>query len=771
MTQVDPTNARSVAMSPAAGRRTAPGRPGCRVELVEDIPTGHDVPLTLEVATIDPIGPGDSLELLGSPGAALAGFVPLALGAPLTRAELAVPGRAAPFDDAAEHLTALLDLVAARAAIAIAEAWHAGRRGDAIVPHPFEREIVARIGAGDVADPLAGARARLTDQADAVAARVSASLDADLELPLLELARELGLSDLATQLLVAALAPRARAEIGRRYRLLADEAGRPICDDTLLATLLAGDDARVRDQLYAELAEAGALLRYGLVTRDGRGGLDVDDAVLARLRGQPVPRSPASVLRAADRPLDELVLDRAALRTLVVELAAPRDAPVRVVVRGRRGSGRHAVIAALAARVDRRIACIDADQLPHGPARAPALRRELARAVISRAVPTISGLEVTGSADPATARLVAQVLRAHPGPLVVRTAEDAEVPLDPGYVDVVLAPLSEPEREQAFAIELDRHDLAGNAARLAARHRVGPGAIARAVAEARRRIDRTRDDATATVDAVIRQRVAARLGQDATRVTRLATWGQVSLPSELIESLRELIGRARHGRTVFDDWGYDRRTAARGLTALFHGPSGTGKALVAGLIARELGLELYRVDLATLLAKWGGEAAKHLGELFEAAEEGRLMLLFDDADALIARRREPGGSIDHLLQRLDAFDGVAIVTTRLEDPDAIDPAFERRLAMRLRFPFPDEALRAQLWATHITPQIPTAGRLDFATLARRFPLSGGCIRNSAVRAAFLAAQEKSALTQAHLERAVQLEVRELGRPGDDDRPG
>jgi SpoVK/Ycf46/Vps4 family AAA+-type ATPase len=256
----------------------------------------------------------------------------------------------------------------------------------------------------------------------------------------------------------------------------------------------------------------------------------------------------------------------------------------------------------------------------------------------------------------------------------------------------------------------------------------------------------------------------------ATRVTRLATWSQVSLPDELLDSLRELIGRARHGRTVFDDWGYDPRPAARGLTALFHGPSGTGKALVAGVIARELGCELYRVDLAQLIAKWGGEAARHLDELFEAAEDGRLMLLFDDADALLApcADRRAHLAVDDLLRRLDAFDGVAILTTHLEGPAAIDPADERRFAIRLRFPFPDEALRARLWAAHVTSQIPTAGPLDFAALARRFRLSGGCIRNSAVRAAFLAAHDRSALTQAHLERAVLLEVRDLA---DDRRPG
>jgi SpoVK/Ycf46/Vps4 family AAA+-type ATPase len=248
------------------------------------------------------------------------------------------------------------------------------------------------------------------------------------------------------------------------------------------------------------------------------------------------------------------------------------------------------------------------------------------------------------------------------------------------------------------------------------------------------------------------------------------------LPEDMLDSVRELIGRARHARTVFDAWGYDRRVAtARGLTALFYGPPGTGKTLVAGLIARELGLELYRIDLAMVMSKWIGETEKNLGAVFDAAEDGRLMLLFDEADSLFAKRSEVRSSndryanleVNYLLQRLDAFEGVAILTTNLEG--SIDPAFKRRLSMRMYFPFPDEELRAQLWASHIPPQVPIAGELDFASLARRFALSGGYIRNSALRAAFLAAQEDKALCQAHLERAVLLEYRELGKLAQDGR--
>jgi SpoVK/Ycf46/Vps4 family AAA+-type ATPase len=191
--------------------------------------------------------------------------------------------------------------------------------------------------------------------------------------------------------------------------------------------------------------------------------------------------------------------------------------------------------------------------------------------------------------------------------------------------------------------------------------------------------------------------------------------------------------------------------------------------MVAGLIARELGLDLYRVDLARITSKWIGETEKNLAEVFDAAEDGQALVLFDEADSLFAKRTEVKSSVDryanlevnYLLQRLDTFEGVAILTTNLEG--SIDMAFKRRMSLRLAFPFPDEEMRIRLWAAHIPPEVPTLGDFDFADLARRFPMSGGYIRNSALRAAFLAAQESRPLGQEHLLRAINLEYRELGK--------
>jgi SpoVK/Ycf46/Vps4 family AAA+-type ATPase len=210
-------------------------------------------------------------------------------------------------------------------------------------------------------------------------------------------------------------------------------------------------------------------------------------------------------------------------------------------------------------------------------------------------------------------------------------------------------------------------------------------------------------------------------------------------------------------------------SSSRGLTALFYGPPGTGKSMVAGLIARELGLELYRVDLARVVSKWIGETEKNLAEVFDAAEDGQVVVLFDEADSLFAKRTDVKSSVDryanlevnYLLQRLDTFEGICILTTNLEG--SIDPAFKRRMSLRLQFPFPDEETRIRLWSAHIPPEVPVQGDFNFTELARRFPISGGYIRNSALRAAFLAAQEGLPLGQSHLLRAITLEYRELGK--------
>jgi SpoVK/Ycf46/Vps4 family AAA+-type ATPase len=191
--------------------------------------------------------------------------------------------------------------------------------------------------------------------------------------------------------------------------------------------------------------------------------------------------------------------------------------------------------------------------------------------------------------------------------------------------------------------------------------------------------------------------------------------------------------------------------------------------MVAALIARELGLELYQVDLGKVVSKWIGETEKNLAAVFDAAEAGHAILLFEEADALFGKRTDVKSSNDrhanletnYLLQRLESYTGICLLTSNHER--SIDPAFKRRLSLHLRFELPEEDERAALWRAMLPAAAPVAGSVDFTALARRFALTGGHIRNAALRAAFLAADEGAAITAAHLERAARVECEGLGK--------
>ncbi|HEY0192522.1 MAG TPA: ATP-binding protein, partial [Kofleriaceae bacterium] len=334
-------------------------------------------------------------------------------------------------------------------------------------------------------------------------------------------------------------------------------------------------------------------------------------------------------------------------------------------------------------------------------------------------------------------------------------------------------PRDERQRMVSWATSLERHAIElSDPSELAARYRVGPGTIERVCAEVARRPDPPTDAVSwiRELDDAVRQHLENRLGATANRITRLASWADIVLPEDITDSLLELTARVRHRKQVYEQWGFDRSmTTSRGITALFQGSPGTGKTMVAGVIARDLGLEVYRVDVSRITSKWIGETEKNLGQLFDAAEDGQVLLLFDEADSLFSKRTEVKTSVDryanmevnYLLQRLDSFEGIAILTTNFGN--SIDPAFKRRLTYRVTFPFPDEEMREQLWKSLIPAQVPVLGKLDFAGLSQRFRLSGGYIRNAALRAAFLAAEEGTSLTHDHLERAIRMEFREIGK--------
>ena len=221
---------------------------------------------------------------------------------------------------------------------------------------------------------------------------------------------------------------------------------------------------------------------------------------------------------------------------------------------------------------------------------------------------------------------------------------------------------------------------------------------------------------------------------------------------------------------MLDEWGFGRRSGrAQGLVAMFAGDSGTGKTLAARVLANELGLELFRIDLATVVSKWLGETEKNLERVFAAAQGANAVLFFDEADAVFGRRSDVQDSHDryanlqtaYLLQRMERHDGPIVLATNMRGN--IDDAFLRRMDAVIEFPFPTAEYRLRLWELLLPPEAPRAADVELDFLAERFELSGGGIRNAAIAAAVLAASEGSAIGMTQLVRGVAMEYAKHGR--------
>jgi hypothetical protein len=336
---------------------------------------------------------------------------------------------------------------------------------------------------------------------------------------------------------------------------------------------------------------------------------------------------------------------------------------------------------------------------------------------------------------------------------------------------VVVVPISFPEpAHRAVLWEDALPDVDARViAECARRYRVSATTIETAAKSARA----SAIDGRVTIDdvhAALRCQLERKLTGIASRIETTQTWDDLVLPVEQQDVLLELISRVRHRDLVMDTWGFaDKIGRGLGVSVLLSGPAGTGKTMIAGLLAKELGLDLYQVDLSKLVSKYIGETEKQLAALFDAAESGHAILLFDEADSLFGKRTEVKSSndryanleVNYLLQRMEQFTGISILTTNYEK--AIDPAFQRRLAFHLRVPMPDEEQRALMWKTLLPMKAAQAANINVGKLASGFVMSGGYIKNAVVRAAFLAAGEGAPICASHLERAARLEYEALGK--------
>jgi SpoVK/Ycf46/Vps4 family AAA+-type ATPase len=260
------------------------------------------------------------------------------------------------------------------------------------------------------------------------------------------------------------------------------------------------------------------------------------------------------------------------------------------------------------------------------------------------------------------------------------------------------------------------------------------------------------------------------LGKLASKIESIHGWDDLILPRQTLQRVLEIAAAVRNRHVVYSDWGFEKRiSSGKGLKALFAGSSGTGKTMSAGIIARELGLDLYKIDLSGIVSKYIGETEKNLDRIFQAAKSSNAILFFDEADALFGKRSEVKDAHDryanievaYLLQKVEDYDGVVVLASNLSKN--IDEAFSRRMHYVIEFPLPDENERELLWCKMFPPELPLGNDVDFRFLAKKFPIAGGDIRNVSLDAAFMAAGDGKVVTMKQLARALARQMTKQGK--------
>ena len=676
-------------------------------------------------------------------------------------------GRGLPGDPSLAYLRARLGLLDARVRAAV-------DRRRATDADPEDRFRGLYVSDAQVDALLAGPAGPLVPaEADASAADLVRALDGRAEeaerdgahIRLRELATAFGLDAVDVELLLVAMAPDLDPRFERLFGYLHDDVSRRRASVGLALELagIVGAAGADRDRLgpLAPLVARHLLLVEDpdrpLLTRS----LRVPDRVTAHLLGGDAPDPVVHALQSGWVPLDVPEAETVA-RGLASGIGL-------AYLRERAGASGPSLAGTALARTGREALVLDLGRM--APTDDPAVIAAAAsrEARLRGAGLVVGPVEALSERGQAAVRAFAEL----PGPVLLVGTRDwdpawsREPPL---LMDAPIPPIA--TRHSLWLRSLDGDAPAGFDPALATiAFRLTPEQIDRAAKAARRTAAAegrplTQED----VAAGARSQNAAGLERLARRIAPDVTWDDLVLPAGVELQLRELTARARHRERVAGEWRMGIKGARGiGITALYAGDSGTGKTMSAEVVANDLGLDVYVIDLSTVVDKYIGETEKNLDRIFTEADRVSAVLLFDEADALFGKRSEVKDARDryanvevaYLLQRMERFDGLAILTTNLRAN--VDEAFVRRLDAIVDFPMPEEEHRLRLWQVHLGPELPVAGDFDLPFLARQFRISGGSIRNVCVTAAYLAAAEDRSVAMADLVRATEREYRKLGR--------
>ena len=680
----------------------------------------------------------------------------------------------APVDPSLGYLYARIGLIEAR----VRDAVERRRSTD---PDPDDRfrglyisddQVDVLLGSSESGAPAVRAAVAVAVERDArVLAIVEAGADAaegaGHDIRLRRLARTFGLEPLDVDVLLVALAPDLDPRFERLYGYLHDDVSRRRASAGLALELAGRSDLTAAGPARSRLGPHGSLVTGGLLLVEDAErpfltrALRVPDRVAAHLLGDDGP-DPLITPFLGD-PVDVALGD-------VDGLARAIEAGVPLVyIRQALGSSGRALARAGLARANRPVVDLDLGRL--SPTDDPILVAEAAK----REARLRGGALVVGPVEALVER----------GPAASRAFAEAPLPVilvgtrgwDPAWsreAPLLLDSLrpSEAERHALWVDALDGTAPPGfDPAVVTRAFRLGPEQVLRAARAANRTaVAAGRPLTMEDVAAGSRAQNAAGLERLARRIQPAAGWEDLVLPRALDGQLHEISARARHRDKVIGEWRMGHTTArGLGITALFAGDSGTGKTMSAEVLAGDLGFDLYVIDLSTVIDKYIGETEKNLDRIFTEADRVNGVLLFDEADALFGKRSEVKDARDryanvevaYLLQRMEVFDGIAILTTNLRAN--VDEAFTRRLDAIIDFPLPEEADRLRLWKRNLPARVPLEADIDTPFLARQFRIAGGSIRNICVTAAYFAAAGDRPIGMIDLIRATEREYRKLGR--------
>jgi hypothetical protein len=590
-----------------------------------------------------------------------------------------------------------------------------------------------------------------------------ASANANVGMPLVHLCDRLKLTETEELAIWVLLANEIDSQSRQLLRDLNTEHAADPTVDTIRRVVYAPTN-RLRSAI--ELAAAGPLRRLLLVLRTDR------DETAPDYRQTIALSSRAVRIAHGETELDEALTAFASMSvpSKVGVLAVPNEAIEQVrcglssetalVVRGQRGSGRRSLIVACGSHRFLEIDCtklsgddkLFAEQIH-------AIERECR---LMSAVPLFQHLEAIASGN----RLAR--VDSFPGRIVATANKSFTHQWNRDFSIVDIGTPSSAQLQAIWAQAIPEAST-GDAELMATMYPLAPAMIVAAGKRAHRLAAGT-ELVAAHIASGIRMVADSRLSALAKRIEVTQSWNDLVLPDDQSTALVELIARIRQRATVYEEWGFAKKLGkGLGVTALFSGPPGTGKTMAAALVARELGVGLFQIDLSKITSKWIGETEKSLAALFDAAEAAHAMLLFDEANSLFRKRTDVKGSndkhanqeVNFLLQRLESFTGICVLTTNHEN--AIDEAFRRRLSVHIRLPVPEAEERRRIWRALIPQTAPVASTLDFDALARHYVMSGGYIRNAVLRAAFLAADTSGVIDNSLLARAAQLEYEAMGK--------